>query len=155
MSVAERKRGGPTGNRAESAIKRAKIIEMRMAGASLERIGEEIGLSHEGVRYHQQAWLAEQTPSAEQTEELRQLQAAQIDALTAKLWPMLATEDYLAVNDRIVKLMDRKARLMGLDLERNVNISVLPTAEQFARFLGWDDQETPAIEGNAVEITDG
>jgi hypothetical protein len=64
---------------------------------------------------------------------------------------MLATEDYLAVNDRLVKLMDRKARLMGLDLERSINVNVVPTAEQFAAFLGWDPQGE-AVDAEAEEL---
>jgi hypothetical protein len=131
--------------------KRAEVVALRLQGKTLEAIAKATGLAGDSsVRYHLDAWLAQQRPSAEATEELRQMQAAQIDALFDGLWDK---RDDVQVVDRLVKLMDRKARLMGLDLERSINVNVLPTAEQFAAFLGWDDQ--PAIEGQATEITDG
>ena len=153
MATAERKRAP---NRDQVIAKRTNVVQMRLEGHTLDAIAEANDLaSAGGVRYHLDAWLAEQKPSAEQTEELRQQQAAQIDAMSVKLWPRLEWDDYLAVVDRIVKLMDRKARLMGLDLERNVNVNVLPDALQFAAFLGWDAPAGEVIEGQAAEITDG
>lgn len=129
---------------------RARAVEMRLAGKTYETIAKELGLAgHTSARYHVDAWLAEQKPSPEQTEELRQVQAAQIDAITEKLWPQ---RDDVAVVDRIVKLMDRKAKLMGIDLERGISVTMV-TAEALASYLGWDEE--PAIEGSAVEITDG
>lgn len=140
--------------RPSTQVKQAEVVRLLMSGRSQYDIADALGCSEATVRYHKQGWLELQRPSVEMTEELRQTQAAQLDELHAKLWPQLESDDYLAVTDRLVKLMDRKARLMGLDLERNINVNVLPTAEQFAAFLEWD-APAAAIEGSAVEITDG
>lgn len=134
--------------------KRAEVVELRMQGKTLEAIAKQTGLAGgSSVRYHLNAWLKEQRPSMEQTEELRHLQAAQIDRLCDRIWPMLASDDYLAVVDRLVKLMERKARLFGLDLERGVQVNLL-TAEAMAAALEYD--APPAvIEGSAVELEAG
>jgi hypothetical protein len=130
---------------------RARAVELRLAGKTYEAIAKELGLAgHSSARYHVDAWLAEQQPTAEQTESLRQIQAAQVDAILEKLWPQ---RDDVAVVDRLVKLMDRKARLMGLDLQQGISVTVV-TAEALASYLGWD-AEPEAIEGSAVELTDG
>lgn len=138
--------------RPATQIKQAEIVKLILAGKSQYDIAEQLGCSEASVRYHKQGWLELQRPSSELTEELRQTQAAVIDALHEKLWPLLETDDYLAVTDRLVKLMDRKAKLMGIDLERGISVTMV-TAEALASYLGWDEE--PVIEGQAVEITDG
>lgn len=130
---------------------RAKVVQLRLEGKTLDKIAAELGYAGQSsVRYHLDAWLSEQRPSAEQTEELRQIQSQQLDALHDKLWPRLESDDYLAVTDRLVKLMDRKARLMGLDLQLGVTVNVI-TRESLADVLYADE---PVIEGTAVEVTD-
>ena len=140
-------------NRDSLIAKRATIVEMRLAGKTLDTIAQATNLAGaSGVRYHLDAWLAELKPSAEQTEELRQTQAAQIDAVYAKLWPQLDGEDYLAVTDRLVKLMDRKARLMGLDLQQGISVTVV-TREALAAAL-WEAEDV-VVDVTPVEITEG
>lgn len=56
----------------------------------------------------------------------------------------------LPTTDRLVKLMDRKARLMGLDLQAGIQVTLV-TRESLALSLGWDDV---VIEGEATEITE-
>jgi hypothetical protein len=130
---------------------RSEIVKLRLAGHRLEDIAEKLGMTEAGVRYHQEAWLASQKPSSEQTEELRQMQAAKIDSLAARLEPRLDSDDYLAVTDRLVKLMDRKARLMGLDLQQGVSFTLV-TREALAGAL-WD-ADAGVVEGTATEVTD-
>lgn len=134
--------------------KRAKVVSLAKTGMNYRAIAAEVGYkSPASVADQIAAWAAETRPSAEATEELRKLQGEQIDALFEGLWPQ--REDVVVV-DRLVKLMDRKARLFGLDLERNVQVNLLPTAEQLAGLFGWDDQnQAPlAIDGTATEITE-
>lgn len=154
MSVLERKHGGgPSGTRAQSEVKRAEIIKLRLAGRTLDDVAQAVGLTREGCRYHEQAWLAEQTPSAEVTEERRQKQLASIDSVKSRLFASLDSEDELAVRlavvDRIAKLWDREARLAGLDLERNV-IAINVTREALAASLGW----APPADAIDVEATE-
>jgi hypothetical protein len=152
---------------------RLQVMNLRLAGHTLWETADKLGMTEAGVRYHQEAWLAEQKPSAEQTEELRQMQAAQIDSLTTKLSHVVdrpvfdedgnvllhpvtgepvKTADVQVV-DRLVKLMDRKARLMGLDLATQTSITLNVTAEGLAAALGFDDSviDVEAVEQPALE----
>jgi len=47
--------------------------------------------------------------------------------------------------------MERRARLFGLDLERNLQFNVRPTAEQLASLFGWDAQDV--VDVTAAEIS--
>ena len=41
--------------------------------------------------------------------------------------------------------------MLGADLERSVSVNFIPTAEQFAAFMGWDPQ-ADTIEGQAEDL---
>lgn len=130
--------------------KRAKCVELARQGKSYSVIAGEVGYaSKASVAEQIAAWAAETKPSAEQTEELRKLQNDQIDALHAKLWPRLDSEDYLAVTDRLVKLMDRKARLMGLDLQQGISITLV-TREALAGAL-WAADDVVDVEPTEIK----
>jgi hypothetical protein len=132
--------------------KRAQVVELAKAGKSYRVIAKELGYaSPQSVANRMAEWVAETKPTTEATEELRKLQAEQIDAVYQRLWPLLQTDDYAAVTDRLIKLMERKAKLMGLDLQAQPGINVSVTAEALAAVFGFD---APAIDAVAEEITD-
>jgi hypothetical protein len=149
--------GGTTvAGRLQAAEKHARVIELTLAGYTQEAIATACGYSDKSsVRYVQQKWIAENQPSHEQTEELRQIQAAQIDAIHERLWPHLIGDDGkpdVQVVDRVAKLMDRKARLMGLDLQPGMTVNVFATAEGMVAALGLD---ASVIEVEAEELPAG
>lgn len=130
--------------------KRSKIVELAKTGMAYRAIAVEVGYaSPASVAEQIAAWAAETRPSAEATEELRKLQHEQILGLREKLYARLDSDDYLAVTDRLVKLMDRESRLMGLDLQPGIGVAVV-TREQLAALL-YDAQGV--VEGTAEEIT--
>lgn len=153
-----------------STEKRAKIVELAKDGLSYESIAKEVGLnSRQAVGYHLKQWFEETRPDPEATAELRQMQWARLEDLVATLRPLtmgplmgmfgpvkvdgeFVIVPQPAVIDRLMKVYDRQAKLMGLDLERGINVTMV-TAEALASYLGWDDQ--PAIEGSAVELGPG
>lgn len=141
--------------RLKTDSKRAEIIEMRFKGHTLQQVGDKLGMTLQGVKYHEDAWLAAQRPSSEVTEARRQMQLASIDALRMSLFAALEdeleTSTRLAVVDRIAKLWEREAKLVGLDLERGISVTLL-TRESLAAGLGWDPS---VIDAEATEITSG
>lgn len=138
----------------EQVERRSQVVELAKTGKSYRVIGSQLGVNASTVARDIAAWAAETKPSAEQTEDLRKLQHEQILGLREKLYARLESDDYLAVTDRLVKLMDREAKLMGLDLQPGIQVAVL-TRESLAAFL-WDaSASVEAIEGTATEITDG
>lgn len=154
-----------------STEKRARIVELAKDGLSYETIAKDVGLgSRQAVAYHLKRWFEETRPDPEAAAELRQMQWARLEDLVAHLRPRtlgplmgmfgpVKGEDgqYIIVPnvpviDRLLKVYERQAKLMGMDLERGVSVTMV-TAEALASYLGWDDQVV--IEGRAEEITDG
>lgn len=134
--------------------RRSKVVDLARTGKSYRRIAEDLGISSPSVVARDiAAWAAETRPSSEVTEELRKLQREEIMALRERLWARMEDPDVqLAVTDRLVKLQEREARLMGLDLQQGISVTIL-TREGLARAMDWDPL---AIEGTAEEeATDG
>lgn len=133
-------------------------MQLRIAGHSQDAVAERMGITQQRVSAIEIEWLASRQPSTEVTEQRRQMQLAGIDSVRSRLIASLELEDELgarlAVVDRIAKLWDREAKLVGLDLQAGLSLSVNVGAEQLAALLGYDPPQE-AIEGTAVEITDG
>nr|GID40147.1 hypothetical protein Aca09nite_66530 [Actinoplanes campanulatus] len=131
--------------RADTAQRRRQAIDMRMAGASYQRIADQLGYTSRGAacqditRALEQA-VAEQIISAEayREEELQRL-----DALLAEAWAVLKREHLtvshgkvvyddttgqpilddgptLAAIDRILKIQERRSKYLGLDAPTRV-----------------------------------
>lgn len=152
--------------------RRAKVVDLAKRGRAYSAIAIELGIGSKAtVARDIAAWCAETKPTPEATEELRKLQAEEIRGLREKLWNRLETPAYdhegnallhpvtgkmvlevdVTVVDRLVRLMEREAKLLGLDLERNIQVTQI-TAEGLAA-LFWDGQPA-AIEGTATEIVE-
>lgn len=134
-------------------------MDLRIAGHSQDVVAEKLGITQQRVSQIEREWLAAREPSSEVTEQRRQMQLASIDAVRSKLFALLEAEvetpGRLAVVDRLDKLWNREARLVGLDLQAGVSVAVV-TAEAMAAYLGWSEGDEPAaIEGSAVEIPAG
>ncbi|MCW5664033.1 MAG: hypothetical protein KIT35_09380 [Piscinibacter sp.] len=100
---------------ARSLQRQAKAIALRCAGLSYASIATKLGIgrsqAHELVRKglddarHQVAAHAD---------ELRVLELSRLDGLLAKVYPKAARGDLQAV-DRVLKIGERRAKLLGLD----------------------------------------
>jgi hypothetical protein len=168
--------GGASGAAEDLArvIRDEKIIAQRLEEVPLRTIAKNVGCALSTAQAAVDRWKAEHAPTPEQVEELRLVQAAQIDAVYAEVRPHLMrplrdsdgeiiydgngddrkplTVPDVAILNGITKLWERKARLFGADLERSLGDSaVLPSAEIFAQVLGWDSAE-PAIDVLGEEL---
>lgn len=132
--------------------RRARVVDLAKTGKPYRAIGLELGVNASTVARDIAAWAAETKPSVEATEELRKLQREEILALREKLWARIDDDDRLAVVDRLVRLQEREAKLMGLDLTQQINIGINVSAEAIASLFA--DHEAGVIEGTAVEVTD-
>lgn len=169
MSVEQAKpnnNGGKTSSTAlESAAKQAEVVKLRLAGLSLDEIASRVGLAgRSGAHYHVTKWVESLQPSSEMAEEYRQTQLARAEERYHRFRPLAMGEidaetgewtrepDWQAVN-AIQRDSERMARMLGADLERNVSMNLIPTAEQFAVLMGWDT-DGEAIDGVAEELAD-
>ena len=98
-----------------------KALELRKAGVSYEDIAKALGWAHKNG-----AWYAVKHAIAlvkrEPAQALITLEAERLDKMQQALWAKAIKGDYGAV-DRIIKLMERRARLLGLDAPESVELS--------------------------------
>jgi hypothetical protein len=145
-------KGASAVQRADTATKHARVIELRVAGWTLEAIAAELGYSdRSGVRYVISRWVDDHAPTQESIAELRQRMLAQLDELHAAFWSQAVgqrdpvtgewvREPSEKSSELLLKIAERKARLCGLDRPQGGIVATV-TAEQIAAFLGWDTQE--------------
>jgi hypothetical protein len=99
----------------------AQALELRKAGATFQQIGDKLGLSK--VRAFQLVTEGLQELNINCTnaaEDLRRVELERCDYLTLKLWPQ---SDDPRVCDSILRIMDRRAKLLGLDAPAKAEIS--------------------------------
>ena len=97
-----------------------QALELRKAGASYEAIAERLGYADRSGAYRAvkaALTLTLREPAAE----LRSLEAERLDAMLLPLWRRVQTGDEKAV-DRALRIMERRARLLGLDAPASVEV---------------------------------
>lgn len=100
-------------NTAASA-RQVAAVTLRFQGRAFQEIADELGYSGRAAAYKAvQRGLAD-LPPVEHRDSLRQLEAMRLDALQAAAWPAAMTGDSEGVRT-VLKVMERRARLFGLD----------------------------------------
>ncbi|HEX8859791.1 MAG TPA: helix-turn-helix domain-containing protein [Actinomycetes bacterium] len=100
----------------------ARALQLRQAGATYAQIGRQLGVCES------RAWRIVQRALrrvvADPLEELRRLETLRLDALQLAIWPKAMAGNLLAV-DRVLAIMARRARLLGLDAPAQSRVTVL------------------------------
>lgn len=105
--------GGSSVPSDEQLEKERQCLELKRAGLPFDEIAARVGYSNRGSAYraYQRAMARTlQQPAAE----IRQLEADRLDRLQVALWTKAMKGDGWAV-DRVLSIMERRARLLGLD----------------------------------------
>jgi hypothetical protein len=137
MVTGKKKKGQSTGARTNQSaalykLKAAKALTMRMEGKTFEVIRLELGYAT-----RQGAYMAVRTSldaiTREPAQELIKLDLERLDALWIPQYTQAQSGDVLAMN-ACMKLMERRAKLLGLDApaKQDVNVS---TPEDQARAI--------------------
>lgn len=101
--------------RAVAAERRKQAVALRIAGATFEQIGERLGITKQAAYDTVVKALDEtRTATAESAETLRHMELQRLDALQTALWSDAIKGDVQVV-DRVLKVMARRAQLLGLD----------------------------------------
>ena len=104
-----------------------QALELRKAGVSYRHIAQQLGYS--GVSgAHSAVARALKQVIQEPGAQVLQLEVERLDALLLALWPNAKRGDYGAI-DRVLKIMERRAKLLGLDMVaantvQNLNIDM-------------------------------
>jgi hypothetical protein len=126
-----------------AAERRVKALELRKAGKTYREIGRALGYSEQRAHKLVTAELSRlNAQRVEQAKEVTRLELERLDALWAGVWTQAKRGNGAAV-DRALSIMQRRARLLGLDapkqsqVEAKVNqtVDLLGEVEQYAEVL--------------------
>lgn len=107
-----------------------RALELRKGGVSYAFIASELGYASPSGA-HKAVMSALKKTLQEPADELRQLEVERLDALLAVMWSRKSIPDF---TDRILKIMERRAKLLGLDAPTRANIS-----GELSILIDWDD----------------
>ncbi len=91
-----------------------KVLELRRAGLTWQRIAEQVGYAdHTGAyaAYKRAIKRTQQQPA----DELREAEIDRLDRLQLAVWPKAMNGDNTSITT-ILRIMERRARLLGLDM---------------------------------------
>src|SRR5699024_8410222 len=104
----------------ERAERKKNAVELRLAGASYRDIGNALGCSTVTAMNDCKEALAE--IPMQQADEMRTVELSRLDLLQRAVWGKAIKGDLQAV-DRALKIIDRRAKLLGLDAPQQVQIT--------------------------------
>lgn len=124
-------------NRLNAADKQRQALELRKAGKSLDAIAQEVGYNSPSGAFRAIVSGLRKTLQ-EPADEVRKMELERLDAMLEATWEFAMTGKPEAV-DRVLKIMERRAKYLGLDAPKEINISYLKSrAQEIADKLGID-----------------
>jgi hypothetical protein len=111
-------------NKAQKTERIQRAFELRKAGKTLRQIGEMLGYSHEMARKDIQGVITSlQQDSKDVAQELMILELARLDDMQFGVWPEARKGDRKSI-ETVLKIMERRAKILGLDIQRTVNVTL-------------------------------
>jgi hypothetical protein len=97
-----------------------KIIELRRAGATWQVVAERVGYASASGAYQAYQRIAGRLIRPK-LEEYRDMELDRLDRLQMGVWTKALNGDTRAV-DSVLRIIDRRARLLGLDAPKELNV---------------------------------
>jgi hypothetical protein len=136
-------------NKAQKAERIQRAFELRKAGKTLRQIAEMLGYSHEMVRKDITNVITTlQQDSKDIAQELMTIELARLDDMQFSVWPEARKGDRKSI-ETVLKIMERRAKILGLDVQRTVNVTL--TKSELERMS--DDDINYLIEQLTTNIT--
>jgi hypothetical protein len=111
-----------TGKQRVERMKRvSQMLSMRLQGVSLAQIGEAQTPPITFQAVHKAIKTALRDVVIEPLEQVRSFELLRLDELLSVLYPLAMNGDIAAI-DRVLQIMCRRARLMGLDLQTGATL---------------------------------
>lgn len=105
--------------------KQRRALELRAEGRTLADIADELGYADKASAHNAITRTLDRHESAA-VDELRALEGARLDLLQKAVWPLAMAGDLAAVRE-CVRIIDRRARLLGLDAPTLVDLNATAT----------------------------
>lgn len=145
-----------TASKATAAEKRKQALDLRRAGWSYDDIAAEVGYANRGSAHRAvKQGIADIT--RESASELLELELARLDDMFAGLYTAARSGDDHFATDRALKIMDMRARLLGLydrradDTTAEVRAALVGFKEGLRALFGADDAYGQVTDG-AVDV---
>jgi DNA-binding transcriptional MerR regulator len=123
--------------RMDSIAKQAQALTLRKAGVSVTAIAEMLGWnSHQAASKAIRAAL--KRTIQEPADELRTLELSRLDDMLKAIAPHVAAGNLTAI-DRALKIMERRAKLIGLDAPAKHDVTT--GGEKIKGYIGWTPDE--------------
>ena len=119
-----------------------QALELRKAGVPYATIAERLGYASTGGAHKAVASALKKT-LAEPADDLRRLEVERLDALLSALWRQ-AKEGNQGAVDRCIRIMERRAKLLGLDAPTKQDIT--SGGEKLKAYIGWTPEQWAAEE---------
>ena len=133
------------------AERRKQAVVLRIAGATYQQIGDRIGVNKQrAYQLVKQALGETKRLTAESAEELKGIELERLDALCTAMWPDAMKGDEQKV-DRVLRIMKRRAELLGLDAPIRQEI----TTVEPAKFIEVERDDEPESGDGAAEVSSG
>lgn len=144
-----RSKNAPSKARGQETKYRA--VELRKAGATYQQIGDQLGITKQSAHEAVTAAMRETAQAtAETAADVIQLELARLDQMLTGLWGQARQGVPVAV-DRVLRIMERRARLLGLDAEGPATSFTNVTVEvAWPRPDPLDQPEPLIIEGDTL-----
>src|SRR5215212_5566001 len=117
-------------NRALATERQAQALALHKAGLGYQVIADRLGYAGRSGAYKAVEAALHKTLQ-QPADELRTLELARLDRMQVAIWDKAISGNLRAV-DRVLKIMKRRATLLGLDAPRQVAVSVGVTVQQMA-----------------------
>lgn len=108
--------------------KHLKAMELRKAGLSFDQIAKQLGYKNSScAHYAVRACLKKiiQEPA----KEIRDMEVARLDDMLLSIWGEVR-KGHLGAHDRALKIMERRAKLLGLDAPTKIDFDDAPMPVQ-------------------------
>ena len=121
---------------AETANRRDQACKLRMAGASYDDIARQLRYASRGAAYTDITRALERNvvQLGQTAEVLRQQELERLDRLQLALWQQAMAGDTRSA-ETVLRIMDRRARVLGLDAPARVEILTLDAIDEEIRRL--------------------
>ena len=107
----------------QASERRRQALQLRLAGVSYEEIASRLGYSDRGSAWRS-VMAALKTTLREPADELRKLELERLDRLLLGVWPQAVRGNQGSI-DRALRIMERRARLLGLDVPTRQDNAVI------------------------------
>jgi hypothetical protein len=110
--------------RAKTLVTDAQALELRKAGASYDQIAAQLGYAQKSGAHHavKRALSSVLKRRDETAEEMRELELERLDTIQLGIWAQARQGNFQAI-DRILRVMERRAAMLGLDAPRRQELT--------------------------------